>query len=258
MVRMAAALLERRFLADYARTGTNMLMLVLVPVTFVIVAAPRLTDAAKVLGGAGGGLGIETVTAGWAAAFLTGIVMYFQVASSRATDRRLVLAGLSRGRPAGLGSALHRRRARRGRDPRSRHRPRRVSGPGGTGAGHRGQAMFAVVYLAIGAVVGALVPTAVHGTVVLLFVWIFDVFIGPTLSGSPSPVLRVLPKHFISLWTVDQPPGHGGPSALPWSGVWIVSALTAAYLFVAATPGRRRAAARHGRRGSCGSGRGWA
>ena len=238
---MTVALLERRFLADYARTGTNLLLLVLVPVTFVIVAAPTLADAAKVLGGTGGGLGIETVTAGWAAAFLTGIAMYFQVASSRATDRRLVLAGLSRGRlatarlltGAGLAvaataAALAALAARQGLAD-----PARIM---------VGTAMFAVVYLAIGAVVGALVPTPVNGTVLLLFVWILDVFFGPTLSGSTSPALRVLPTHFISLWTVNQPPGHAGPSTLAWSGVWIVGALAAAYAVVAATPGRRRAA----------------
>lgn len=236
---MTAALLERRFVADYARTGTNLLLLVLVPVTFVIVAAPTLADAAMVLGGAGGGLGIETVTAGWAAAFLTGIAMYFQVASSRATDRRLVLAGLSRGRlatarlltgaglaAAATGAAVIALAARQGLAD-----PARIIA---------GTAMFAVVYLAIGAVVGAIVPTPVNGTVLLLFIWILDVFFGPTLSGSTSPLLRVLPTHFISLWTVNQPPGHGGPGTLAWSGVWIAGALMTAYVVVAATPGRRR------------------
>lgn len=245
MVSVTTALLERRFLVDYARTGTNLLLMLIVPVTFVIIAAPTLADAAKVLGGAGGGPGIETVTAGWAAAFLTGIAMYFQVASSRATDRRLVLAGLSRGRLAsarlltggGLAAAattaaLVTLAARQGLAE-----PARIIA---------GTAMFAVVYLAIGATVGALVQTPVNGTVLLLFVWILDVFFGPALSGSRSPVLWVLPTHFISLWTINQPPGHGGPSALAWSGVWVVGAVAAAYLVVAATPWHTRSRARSG------------
>ena len=139
---MTAALLERRFVADYARTGTNLLLLGLVPVTFVIVAAPTLADAAMVLGGAGGGLGIETVTAGWAAAFLTGIAMYFQVASSRATDRRLVARRMGFGEarrrrhhrpyPRGCERRIHRAAARR-RWLRSGRRP----APDGRGAaGH--------------------------------------------------------------------------------------------------------------------------
>lgn len=236
---MNGMLLERRFLSDYARNGTNLLLLVLVPVTFVIVAAPRLADAAKILGATNSGPGIETVTAGWAAAFLTGIAMYFQVAASRVTDRRLVSAGLPRGRlamarlltgaalaAAATTAALIALAARQG-----------LADPGRVIAG---TAMFAIVYLAIGAAVGALVPTPVNGTVLLLFVWILDVFFGPTLSGSDSAVLRVLPTHFISLWTVDRPPGHGGPGALVWSGVWIVGALTVAYLVVAPTAGSKR------------------
>jgi len=91
---MTTPLLVRRFLADYARNPVNLLTLVLVPVTFVLVAAGPLADAAKLLGGAGGGPPVETATAGWAAGFLAGVAMYFQVAAARDTDRRLVVAGM--------------------------------------------------------------------------------------------------------------------------------------------------------------------
>lgn len=239
MVGVTALLLERRFLADYARTGTNLLLLLLVPVTFVLVAAPTLADAAEVLGGATGGASMETATAGWAAGFLTGIAMYFQVASSRATDRRLVLAGLAPGRLAAArlltGGVLAAGATAAALVPlaarQSLSQPVRVV---------VGTAMFAVVYLAIGALIGALVPTPVNGSVLLLFVWILDVFFGPALSGSASPLLRVLPTHFISLWTIDQPPGHAGPGTLTWSALWLVAALAAAHVVVGATPGRAR------------------
>src|SRR6266508_2444628 len=91
---MTTPLLVRRFLADYARNPVNLLTLVLVPVVFVLVAAGPLADAAKLLGGAGGGPPVETATAGWAAGFLAGVAMYFQVAAARDTDRRLVVAGM--------------------------------------------------------------------------------------------------------------------------------------------------------------------
>src|SRR6266508_3609754 len=91
---MTTPLLVRRFLADYARNPVNLLTLVLVPVTFVLVAAGPLADAAKLLGRAGGGPPVETATAGWAAGFLAGVAMYFQVAAARDTDRRLVVAGM--------------------------------------------------------------------------------------------------------------------------------------------------------------------
>ena len=95
-------LLLRRFLVDYGRNGANLLLLVLIPVTFVLAAAPALADASKLLGGAGGGPAIELVTAGWASAFLAAVAMYFQISGTRNTDRRLVIAGVSRGR---LGAA---------------------------------------------------------------------------------------------------------------------------------------------------------
>lgn len=95
-----------------------------------------------------------------------------------------------------------------------------------------GTLMFAAIYLAFGAIVGAAVPNPVNGTLVLLFVWIIDVFFGPTLSASQSLVTRVLPTHFVSLWTVDLPPGHGGPSELAVSLLWTVVALVLAFAVV--------------------------
>ena len=86
------ALLIHRFLVDYARNPVNMLVLVLVPVVFVIVAAGSMADAAKLLGGAGGPA-VETATAGWAAGFLAGIARFFQIGGARAADRRMVSAG---------------------------------------------------------------------------------------------------------------------------------------------------------------------
>jgi len=224
-------LLLRRFLADYARNGANLLLLVLVPVTFVLAAAPALADAAKVLGGAGGGPAIETVTAGWASGFLAAVAMYFQVSGARDADRRVVLAGMPRRRLgaarlltgvvlAGLASvAALVALAARG----DLENPARITA---------GTLLFALIYVGLGAAVGALVLNAVNGTVLLLFIWILDVFFGPTLSGTDSPIVRLLPTHFVSLWTVDLPSGHAGPSELAWSVLWAVAALVLAYTVV--------------------------
>jgi hypothetical protein len=76
-----------QFVADYRRNPVDLLLLVLVPITFVVVAAPSMADAAELLGGPGGPM-VETNTAGWAAGFLAGIAMYFHVAA-REVDRRL-------------------------------------------------------------------------------------------------------------------------------------------------------------------------
>jgi hypothetical protein len=239
---MTTAVLTRRFLDDYARNPANLLLLVVVPVVFVVVAADSLAETAKLLGGAGGGPPIETVTAGWTAAFLSAIAMYFQISSARETDRRLVQSGLPGRRLvaarlaagavlAALAAlaALVALAVSTGID-----RPGRVIA---------GTVMFAVIYLALGAIVGATVPNPVNGTVLLMFVWILDVFFGPTLSSSDVTVTRALPTHFVSLWTVDLSARHGGPDELAWSLVWTVAAVAAAFVVVARTStfGRRRA-----------------
>ena len=231
--------LVRRFLADYARNGPNLLLLVVVPATFVVAAAPALADAAKVLGGAGGGPAIETVTAGWAAAFLAGVAMYFQVSGSRGADRRLAVAGMRRSRLAlarlfagallaalATGAALVALAAKGGLDE-----PWRVAS---------GTLLFALVYVGLGTAVGALVPSALNGTVLLLFVWILDVFFGPTLSGSDAVIVRLLPTHFASLWTVDIPSRHGGPSDLLWALLWAGTALVVATVVIVSGMGAQR------------------
>jgi hypothetical protein len=226
-------ILARGFLRDYARNSTNLVVLVLVPVVFVLVAADSLADAARLLGGDGAAL--EQATAGWAAAFLAAVAMYFQVSAARDTDRRLLLCGA---RPATLVAA----RLLTGavlavaataaalavlavREPLD-HPVRLVIGT----------AMFALVYLGIGAAVGSIVRDPVNGTVVVLFVWILDVFFGPTLSSGTSPITRVLPTHFVSLWLSDTESGHASwLGELGISVAWVVASLALAAWLIART-----------------------
>ena len=67
------AVLTRRFLVEYVRNPVNLLVLVLIPVVFVLVAAEPMADAAKLLGGTGHA--VETATTGWAAAFLAALAL---------------------------------------------------------------------------------------------------------------------------------------------------------------------------------------
>jgi hypothetical protein len=224
---MITLVFARRYLLDYVRNPVNLMLLAVVPVVFVVVVAGTMADAAKLLGGVGGPA-VETATAGWAAAFLTAIGMYFQTAAARETDRRLVITGLPAWRlvlarletGAALAvlasaAALVALAVRVGID-----NPLRAVA---------GTAMFAVIYLGIGTVVGALVRNPVNGMVVVLFVWIVDVFFGPTMGAADRPVTRALPTHFVTLWMVDLPSRHGGELGdLGWALVWTgVAALTA-------------------------------
>lgn len=201
--------LVRYFVADYFRNPVNLIVLVLVPAVFVLVAAGTIAQAMELLGrGLGPAAKVETATAGWSAGFLSGIAMYFQIRSARATDRRLVLAGLAPTRlvaaRAATGFALAvlvstvsllALAARTGIEA-----PVRVIAA---------TLMFAVIYLAIGAVIGVLVPNPVNGAVVILFVWIIDVFIGQ-VGETAERITRWFPTHFVARWMVDLPTHHGG------------------------------------------------
>jgi len=231
----------RRFLADYARNPVNLLLLVVVPTVFVVVVAGSMADAAKLLGGIGGPA-VETAAAGWAAAFLAGIAMYFQTGATRETDRRLVIAGLpartlvvSRlvtGLVLATGAstaALVALAARTGID----HPVRAIIGT----------LMFAIIYVAVGAVVSLFARNPVNGTVIVLFVWILDVFFGPAMGAADRPLTRGLPTHFVTLWMVDLPSRHGGRLGdLGWAIVWTVAAVLVAWTLAAT---RTRTARRH-------------
>jgi hypothetical protein len=89
--------------------------------------------------------------------------------------------------------------------------------------------MFALIYVSIGAVVGSLVANPVNGTVAVLFVWILDVFFGPAMGAADRVATRGLPTHFVTLWMVDLPSGHGGrPGDLGWGLIWTVAAIAVA------------------------------
>lgn len=229
---MTTALFERRFLAEAARTPVNLLVLILVPVVFVVVAARPLADAAELLGGPGGPA-VQTATAGWAAGFIAAIAMYFQMRAARAADRRLVLAGLAPSRlvaarmATGLALALIATAAALlaltvrtgiGDDP---------------GRVVAGTLMYAVIYLAIGALIGTLVTSPVNGTVLVLFVWILDVFFGPVLGAADRPVTRVLPTYFVTLWMVDLPSQHSGRIGdLGWALAWAATAMAISWTVI--------------------------
>ena len=234
------ALLVRRFLSEAARNRVTLGMLVVVPTVFVAVAGDAIADAGELLGGQGGPQA-ETAAAGWTAGFVASIAMYFQIRSARAADRRLVLAGLAPARlvaarlATGAALALVATLAsyatlvvRFGVD-----HPARVAA---------GTLMFAVLYLALGAVTGAGVANPVNGTVLILFVWLLDVVFGPAFRPADARVSRVLPTHYLSLWMMDLPSHHGGrPGDLGWALTWTVAAIAVSWTVVVSTSRAARA-----------------
>jgi ABC-2 family transporter protein len=248
--RMTGPLLVRRFLADYARNPVNLLILVLVPVAFVAGAAGSMAQLSRLIGGTTApGAAVQTVTAGWAAAFIAAIAMYFQVRAARAADRRLVLAGLPPGLLAaaravtGLALAVVASAAAL------------VTLAARTGIEHPGRViagtlMFAVIYLAIGALIGALVASPVNGTVLILFAWLVDVMFGPVFGSATRPAGRVFPTHFLTMWMTGLPSHHAGRVGdLGWALAWTIGAAVLAWA-VLTSASRTARASRRARPGS--------
>ena len=52
--------------------------------------------------------------------------------------------------------------------------------------------MFAVIYFAIGVTVGALTKSEANGSLIVIFIWMFDVFLGAEHSSCPCAVSRPL------------------------------------------------------------------
>ena len=247
---LTGPLLVRRFLADYARNPVNLLMLVLVPMTFVAAAAGSIAQLGTLLSGTSApGTAVQTVTAGWAAAFIAAVAAYFQIRAARAADRRLVLAGLPAGQLAaaravtGLAlavvasaAAVVTLAARTGIE-----NPVRVLA---------GTFMFAVIYLAIGALVGVLVASPVNGTVLIFFVWITDVMFGPVFGAPARPAGRVFPTHFLTMWMTELPSHQAGRVGdLGWALVWTLGAAIVAWA-VLTSASRTTSAPRRGHPGS--------
>lgn len=213
--------LARRYLEEYLRRPLNVVLLVAVPMVFVTLSAGALGRFAELVGEGMESGRIEAATAGWAAAALAGLGAFFHVSASREADRRLAAAG---GRPlrvvaARLASALA---------------LAVLAALGGLGAlllrgssadiaGAAGAvAIFALIYLGIGSLVGAVVRSELNGSLIVVFAWMFDVFLGPAM-GTVGIIGRFFPLHFPTLVITDIASGHAGPAgdlgiSLLWAG----------------------------------------
>jgi hypothetical protein len=225
------------FAREQLRAPFTLALLVAVPALFVVSAAGALSDFASALGGSLAGDTAVALSAGWAAAFISGALGFFQAASSRGADRRLALAGLGPARVAGsritaslLLAVVAAAAAFGALELR-------------TGAAHPWHAAaavlaFALLYLAIGVLVGALVSAPLEGSLLVVFVFLLDAFAGPGMTGGSAPPWAVSQKAADILIAAGT--GAGSPT-----GDWVklatvtVSALAAAFgVFVACARSR--------------------
>ena len=239
-------LLTWRYLIDYARRPLNLVLLAVVPLVFVTLSAGALADFAQILGGDASAGRLEAATAGWAAAFLAGVAAFFHVNGSRAADRRL--AATSSPTPvvaARLISALVLAAVAVGGALIALAMRTEVVDLGRALAA---TAMFAAIYLGIGALLGAIMRSEVNGSLVLVFVWMFDVFLGPAMGRSDALLTRIFPSHFPTLLILDATTSHGGPLGdLGMSLAWTIGGLAVAFIVLLTTTRVARAHRAHGR-----------
>ena len=224
-----------RYLTEYTRRPLNLVLLAVVPVIFVALSAGAIADFARILGGEASVGQLEAATAGWAAAFLAGVAGFFHVTGSRDPDRRLAAAESNTGRVVTarvVSSTMLAAVASAGALLALAVRTDLTDPGRAIGA----TVMFAVIYLAIGVTVGAWVRSEVNGSLLIIFIWMFDVFLGPAMGRTESLLIRFFPSHFPTLVMLDAATTHAGPlSDLGASLAWTVGAVAIAVVSLLVT-----------------------
>ena len=207
------------FVREHLRAPLTLALLVAIPVFFVLIFASVLGDFAKALGGTLMSQSATAISAGWAAAFLSGTLAFFQVSSSRGADRRLAAAGMGPWRVASarIAAALAIGIT--------------VSAVAfGTlwlrsGIGHPLHAAvailsFAVIYIGLGALIGAFVKGALEGSLFVLLLFSVDAFTSPEMTSS-SPFAWTPTRKAAEL-LIAAGGGQGSPGA-DWLGMAVVA-----------------------------------
>jgi hypothetical protein len=225
------------FAREHLRAPLTRALLVVIPAFFVLIFASVLGDFAKALGGTLASPSATAISAGWAAAFLSGTLAFFQVSSSRSADRRLAAAGLGAWRVAAarilaalvIGTtvatvaflALLLR----------------------SGIGHPAHAFvailsFSVIYIGLGALIGAFVHGELEGSLLVVLLFSVDAFTSPQMTSS-DPLSWTPTRDAATLLIA----GGGGQASAgaDWAGMLAValSAVTIALLAFWAAARRR-------------------
>lgn len=242
----AIGFLTRRYLADYVRRPVNVFLLVVIPLVFVVLYADAMARMSRILGGSSDADAVLRSTVGWAAAFLAGVSAFFQAAGARDADRRLADSGFA------VRNIVAARLASSGVLALVAVAASSIAyllrnGTNGAVRAASVGLLFAIVYIAIGTIVGRLIHDDLNGSVVVMFVWILDIFLGPVVVGNEAAITRLAPTHFASLVVADMPENHGGPfgdlgAALLWvfGGLVFATWLFSHGLRAARSPRNRR------------------
>lgn len=206
------------FTREHLRDPFTLILLVAIPVFFIFIFASVVGEFAEALGGTLAGQGATAISAGWATAFLCGVLAFFQVSSSRGADRRFAAAGFGPGRVAV---------ARIGASLAIGITVSAVAFAAlwlRVGIGHPLHAAaailsFAVIYTGLGALIGSFVKDALSGSLLVLLLFSVDAFANPQMTSS---ALSWTPTRAASKLLVAAGGQMGSPSA-DWVEMGVVS-----------------------------------
>ena len=217
----ALGVVSGSFMREQLRTPLTLVLLVAIPAFFVLIFASVLDQFATALGGSLAARSATAISAGWATAFLSGTLAFFQVASSRAADRRLALAGFGAVRVAAarITAALLLAVA--------------VSLVAfvtlwlRSGIEHPLHAAIAIlafgaIYIGIGAVIGAFISAPLEGSLLVVLLFSIDAFSGPQMTGGGGILAISTPTRQAANLLVAAGGGHGSPAG-DWLGVAAVA-----------------------------------
>ena len=207
------------FAREHLRTPLTMVLLLAIPVFFVLIFASVLGEFADALGGTLAQRSATAISAGWAAAFLSGSLGFFQFASSRGADRRLALAGLG---PARVAAARIAAALSLGLTVSAVAFVTLWLRSGIEHPLHAAVAIFAfaAIYIGIGALVGALVSGQLEGSLLVVLVFSLDAFSGPQMTS--DGLLAFTPTRDAANLLIAAGGGQGSPGG-EWLGVAAMS-----------------------------------
>jgi hypothetical protein len=209
------------FVREHLRTRLTLVMLLGIPVFFVLIFASVLGEFSAALGGTLATHAATAISAGWAAAFLSGSLAFFEVVSSRGADRRLALAGLGAHRVAlariaaavslavVVSAVAFFTLALRSGIEHPFHAAVAILG-------------FATIYIGIGAVIGAFITGPLEGSLLVVLVFSVDVFSGPAMTSGGGALASLTPTNKAADLLVAAGSGAGSPAA-DWLAVAAVS-----------------------------------
>jgi hypothetical protein len=207
------------FIREHLRAPLTLALLVAIPTFFVLIFAGVLGDFARALGGTLASQSATAISAGWAAAFLSGTLAFFQVSSSRAADRRLAAAGLGPVRVAvsrilaalAIGATIS--------------AVALLTLWLRSGIGHPLHAAvaiftFAAIYIGIGALIGAFVKGQLEGSLLVILIFSVDAFSGPQMTS--NGLVAMTPTRNAANLLIAAGGGHGSPGG-DWVGALAVA-----------------------------------